>query len=46
VLCSQPRPSEVFYFWAKDGLAQASWSRPSEMLAEHHCSRPRLGEKA
>jgi len=40
VLCSQPRPGEVFYFWAKDGLAQASWSRPSEMLAE--CPIPGL----
>jgi len=27
-------------------LAQASWSRPSEMLVECHRSRPRLGEKA
>jgi len=34
------------WFWAKGDLAQASWFRPSEMLAECHCSRSRLGEKA
>jgi len=42
----------VLYFWANDNLAQASWTRPGELdspkrgLAECHCSRPRLGEKA
>jgi len=46
LLCSQPRLGEVLHCWAKGDLAQASWSCPSEMLADCHCSRPRLGEKA
>ena len=46
VLCSHPRPGEGFYFWAKDDLAQASCSRPSEMLVECYYSRSRLSEKA
>ena len=29
-LCSHPRPGEELWFWASGGLAQASWSHPSE----------------